>query len=340
MSNGPTLKRPPSGTIVDRNVRRARLARALGLEQRGGERRRIDRHLQPRPQVEQRAEMILVRVGEHDAGEVVALLDQIADVGQDQIDAGQMLFRGERHAEIDRQPVAAGARRRGRRSTRFMPISPTPPSGANTSSCCGAAISSPCVGDPRSAKHFAGGDRLRRSPSGEVAAAAGPASSRPRTRRSARAPAAARGSARRARPRARASRRGCAAKPCAAVPLREARAASRRDSAANSASRRHRDAGARKIGRRIVGARPDGCAQLTPMPMTTATGWPRSRPRSGCRRACRRRAADRSAISASSRGAEPRRARARPHHAAPAPRRTTVAAHALGGAGSVSSRLA
>ena len=50
--------------------------------------------------------MILMRVGEHQAGEVFALLHQIADVGQDQIDARQMLFRGERHAEIDRQPLA------------------------------------------------------------------------------------------------------------------------------------------------------------------------------------------------------------------------------------------
>ena len=55
----------------------------------------------------QRAEMILVRVGEHDADEILALLDQIADVGQDQIDAGQMLLAGERHAEIDREPLAA-----------------------------------------------------------------------------------------------------------------------------------------------------------------------------------------------------------------------------------------
>ena len=51
--------------------------------------------------------MVLVRVGEHDAGEVLALLDQIADVGQDEVDAGQMLFRGEGDAEIDRQPLPA-----------------------------------------------------------------------------------------------------------------------------------------------------------------------------------------------------------------------------------------
>ena len=49
--------------------------------------------------------MVFVRVREHDAGEVLALLDQIADVGQDQIDARQMLFAGERHAEIDGEPL-------------------------------------------------------------------------------------------------------------------------------------------------------------------------------------------------------------------------------------------
>ena len=51
--------------------------------------------------------MILMRVGEHQAGEVFPLRHQIADVGQDQIDARQMLFRGKRHAEIDREPLAA-----------------------------------------------------------------------------------------------------------------------------------------------------------------------------------------------------------------------------------------
>ena len=50
--------------------------------------------------------MVLVGVGEHDAGEVAALLDQIADVRQDQIDARQVLLLRERHADIDDQPGA------------------------------------------------------------------------------------------------------------------------------------------------------------------------------------------------------------------------------------------
>ncbi len=89
---------------VDRNFRRARFAQALGFEQRGGERRGVDRQFQLRPQIDQRAEMIFVRVGEHQAGEIFALLHQIADVGQDQIDARQVLFGRKRHAEIDREP--------------------------------------------------------------------------------------------------------------------------------------------------------------------------------------------------------------------------------------------
>ena len=51
--------------------------------------------------------MILVRVGQHDAGDVAPLLHEIADVGKDEIDAGQVLFAGERHADVDDEPGAA-----------------------------------------------------------------------------------------------------------------------------------------------------------------------------------------------------------------------------------------
>src|SRR5665213_3433938 len=86
--------------------KRARFAGALGREQCSGERCGIDRDLQPRPQVEKRTEMILVGVGKHQADDIFALLHQIADVGQDQIDTGQLLFGGKRHAKIDREPTA------------------------------------------------------------------------------------------------------------------------------------------------------------------------------------------------------------------------------------------
>ena len=56
----------------DRDPRRARLARRAWLEQAGGEGGRVDRHLQPRPEVEQRAEMVLVRMGDDDAGEIAS----------------------------------------------------------------------------------------------------------------------------------------------------------------------------------------------------------------------------------------------------------------------------
>ncbi len=101
----PDFKTAAALDDVDGDLRRARLARPLGFQQRGGERRGIDRQLEPWPQVDQRAEMVFVRVGQHQAGEILALLHQIADVGQDQVDARQVFFRGKRHAEIDRQPL-------------------------------------------------------------------------------------------------------------------------------------------------------------------------------------------------------------------------------------------
>src|SRR5262249_58085270 len=97
---------------VDGNLRRARLAAALRLEQGGREWRGIDRHAKLRPEVEQRPEMILMRVREHDADEVAALLDQEPDVGKDEIDPGQQVLASERHAEVDGEPgpAALGAR--------------------------------------------------------------------------------------------------------------------------------------------------------------------------------------------------------------------------------------
>ena len=50
--------------------------------------------------------MILVRVGEHDAENVFAYLDEIADIRQDQIDARQVVA-GKCHAEIDDDPLPA-----------------------------------------------------------------------------------------------------------------------------------------------------------------------------------------------------------------------------------------
>src|ERR1700751_440109 len=91
---------------VHRDLGRTRLALQLGLQQRGGKRCGVDRQLEPRPQVEQRAEMILVRVGEHEAENIASLLHQIADVRHDEIDAGQRVV-SESNPEIDRDPLPA-----------------------------------------------------------------------------------------------------------------------------------------------------------------------------------------------------------------------------------------
>ena len=77
----------------DRNFGRARFTQALGFEQRGGERRRIDRHLEPRPEVDEGAEMILVPMREHEPEEILSFLDQKADIGEDKVDAGEVIAR-------------------------------------------------------------------------------------------------------------------------------------------------------------------------------------------------------------------------------------------------------
>src|SRR5262249_12995191 len=58
-------------------------------------------------QVEERPDMVLMGVGQHDAGEVSSLLDEIADVRIDEIDPRKVLLARDRHAEIDRQPSPA-----------------------------------------------------------------------------------------------------------------------------------------------------------------------------------------------------------------------------------------
>ena len=49
--------------------------------------------------------MVLVAVGEHQADDIFALFDQITDVGQDEIDARQVLLGRERHAAVDDEPL-------------------------------------------------------------------------------------------------------------------------------------------------------------------------------------------------------------------------------------------
>src|SRR5437016_5188904 len=50
--------------------------------------------------------MILVPMREHEPEEILSFLDQKADIGEDEVDAGEILA-GERDAEIDRDPLPA-----------------------------------------------------------------------------------------------------------------------------------------------------------------------------------------------------------------------------------------
>ena len=99
-------KSAAEGYDVQRNVGRTRLALPLGFNQRRSKWRGIDRELEPWPQIEQRTEMILMRMGEHEAEKIVPLLHQVANVRHDEIDAGQRVV-GKSNAEIDRNPLPA-----------------------------------------------------------------------------------------------------------------------------------------------------------------------------------------------------------------------------------------
>ena len=60
---------------------------------------------QPRPQIGHGAQMVLVGVGQDQAVEKGPLLLDEAQVGQDDVDAGQPVV-GEAEAQIDHQPAA------------------------------------------------------------------------------------------------------------------------------------------------------------------------------------------------------------------------------------------
>jgi hypothetical protein len=63
----------------------------------------MDRDLKLRPQMDQSSEMIFVRVRQHQAYNIAALLDQIADIGENELNAGEIIA-SEGNAEIDRKP--------------------------------------------------------------------------------------------------------------------------------------------------------------------------------------------------------------------------------------------
>ena len=100
---------PARGHDLDRDLGRSRLAEPARLRKTGGEGRSVDPGSEARPKVGERADVVLVRVGDDDADEVLPQPLDEADVGQDEIDPGQVVA-GERDAEIDHQPLARARR--------------------------------------------------------------------------------------------------------------------------------------------------------------------------------------------------------------------------------------
>ena len=80
----------------------------LAGDQAGGERRRVERHAEIGGEIGDRADMVLMAVGEDDAEQIVAPLLDEGEIGQDQLDAG-IVGIGEGHAEIDHHPLALAA---------------------------------------------------------------------------------------------------------------------------------------------------------------------------------------------------------------------------------------
>ena len=91
---------------LDRDLGRAGLAEAARLGEAGGEAGHVDVDAEPRPEFGERADMVLVGVGDDEADEVLLRLLDEGEVGHDEIDARQILA-GEGEAEIDHQPFAA-----------------------------------------------------------------------------------------------------------------------------------------------------------------------------------------------------------------------------------------
>ncbi len=84
----------------------AALLGELGLEQRRGEWGCVDRRLEAGPQLDDGAEVILMRVRHDDADEILRVRLDEAEVGHDDVDAGieVPLWKGD--AEVDHQPFA------------------------------------------------------------------------------------------------------------------------------------------------------------------------------------------------------------------------------------------
>ena len=104
-TNGPIATFSPWATIVERNFGRAWLAEPASLREPGREARHVDRRAEVRPKLGERADVILVRMGDDDSDQIPLRLLDKTEVRHDEVDAGQFLAcKG--HAEIDHQPLA------------------------------------------------------------------------------------------------------------------------------------------------------------------------------------------------------------------------------------------
>ena len=80
----------------------------LFAHQRQRELRAVNRHVQIAKDVGNRADVVLVRVRQHDGAHHVLVLLQVSDVGDDDVHAQQFLL-GEHQARVDHDNVVAGA---------------------------------------------------------------------------------------------------------------------------------------------------------------------------------------------------------------------------------------
>ena len=93
------------GDDPQRNLGRARLAEPARLGESGRKARHIDGRAKVRPKFGERADVVLVRMGDDDADQILLRLLDETEVRHDEIDARQVLT-GEGDAEIDHQPLA------------------------------------------------------------------------------------------------------------------------------------------------------------------------------------------------------------------------------------------
>ena len=90
-------------------IRIAAMLVELAGRQRAGELARIDRHTQLIPEMPQRANVILMAVGDHDRLQPVGALNEPRQIGEDQIHPRCRIHIPKSHAQIDKdQTLLAG----------------------------------------------------------------------------------------------------------------------------------------------------------------------------------------------------------------------------------------